>query len=266
MIRALAIAGSDSGGGAGVQADLKTFSAFGVHGSTAITAITAQNTSGVDGIFPVPPDMIRKQLSSIIEDLRPASVKTGMLPTPEILETVSLCISDYNLRNVVVDPVMVAQSGDPLTTGEITLTLKNELIPLCTLITPNVPEAEALSGKEILGPGDMGDAARAIHDMGARNVLIKGGHFIGEDAGCDLLFNGIETTLLRSVRKLAIRDVHGTGCALSAAIAACLARGLSVRDSVETAKEFITRAIETSYSPGSGARVVNPLELDDRGE
>ncbi len=266
MRTVMTIAGSDSCGGAGVQADLKTFSALGVHGSTVITAVTAQNTSGVDTILPLPARTIEEQIRSVMEDMGADAVKTGMLPTPETVKIVSRCVREYGINNVIVDPVTVSQSGDSLTVIDTIRSLTCDLIPLCTLITPNVPEAEVLSGKRITGPNDMVSAARVIHETGADNVLIKGGHFKGEQAGCDLFFDGMTSTFLKAARPLTIRGVHGTGCALSAAIAAFLARGRSLLLSVEMAKEFVTRAIEASYRPGDGSRVVNLLGLVDREE
>jgi len=263
MKRALTIAGSDSGGGAGIQADMKTFSAFGVHGSTAITAVTAQNTLGVQGTHPIPENFVRSQIESVLDDIGTDAVKTGMLPTPEIVEIVASCLREYEVENLVVDPVMVAQSGDSLTSREATECLRKKLLPLCTIITPNIHEAEKLTGREIHDLNDMEEAAEIVHEMGARNILIKGGHLEGENIGCDLFSNGTEMTHMRAAKVSPQRDIHGTGCSLSAAIASGLAKGMPLVRSVESAKEFITRAIDTAYSIGKGVRPVNQLQLPD---
>jgi len=266
MKKALTIAGSDSGGGAGIQADLKTFSAYGIHGTSAITAVTAQNTLGVQGAFTLPGEFVRSQIESVMDDIGADAVKTGMLPDPEIIGIVADSIRRYGIEKLVVDPVMVAQSGDSLTSEETALPLKELLLPMALLVTPNIPEAEILAGRKIADLEDMISAAEAIHEIGAKHVLIKGGHFEGENAGCDLYSDGGEPIFLRPVRATDKRDIHGTGCSLSAAIAAGLARGMPLVRSVEAAKEFITRAIDSAYPIGGGVMPVNPLHFADEGE
>jgi hydroxymethylpyrimidine/phosphomethylpyrimidine kinase len=263
MKSALTIAGSDSGGGAGIQADLKTFSAYGIHGTTAVTAITAQNTMGVQGTFALPGEFVRRQIESVLDDIGADAVKTGMLPNPEIVEIVASSIRRFGIDRLVVDPVMIAQSGDSLSSAEAALPLRELLLPLALLVTPNIPEAEAMTGMKIDDLEDMKSAAAVIHDIGVRNVLIKGGHFEGDNAGCDLFSDGCDSFFLRPVRTTDKRDIHGTGCSLSAAIAAGLAKGMSLVRSVEAAKEFITRAIDSAYPIGGGVMPVNPLHLTD---
>ncbi len=266
MKRALTIAGSDSGGGAGIQADLKTFSAYGIHGTTAITAITAQNTLGVQRVFVLPGEFVRSQIESVMDDIGADAVKTGMLPDPEIVEIVASCVRRYGIENLVVDPVMVAQSGDSLSSREAALPMRELLLPLALLVTPNIPEAEALTGLKIDDLEDMKSAAAAIHDIGVRNVLIKGGHLEGDNAGCDLFSDGGDPLFLWPIKMTERRDIHGTGCSLSAAIAAGLAKGMSLVRSVEAAKEFITRSIVSAYPIGRGVMPVNPLHLADDAE
>lgn len=263
MRRALTIAGSDSGGGAGIQVDLKTFSAFGIHGSTVITAVTAQNTLGVQGVHPIPGNFVRSQIESVMDDIGADAVKTGMLPTLEIVEIVARCVREYAIENLVVDPVTAAQSGDSLASREAIERLQGTLFPLCAVITPNIPEAESLTGLKIHDLNDMEEATKVIHEMGVKNVLIKGGHLDGDNTGCDLFSDGTEMIYLRAVKISSRRDVHGTGCSFSAAIASGLAKGMPLRRSVEVAKEFITRSIDEAYSLGGGVKPVNPLHLSD---
>jgi hydroxymethylpyrimidine kinase/phosphomethylpyrimidine kinase len=261
---AMAIGGSDSGGGAGIQADLKTFSAYGIHGTTVITAVTAQNTTGVMEIFRVPANTVKNQVKSIMEDIGADAVKTGMLPNPDIVNIVAECVEQYDIRNLVVDPVLIAQSGDALITEEASRRISDKLLPLCHIITPNIPEVEFLTGRSISNFDEAENAAEILHQMGAKNVLIKGGHFEGEDIGCDLFSDGKETTLLKASHVIP-GDVHGTGCVLASAIAAGLALGSSLRESIEAAKKFVTKAIEAAYPLGKGPRPANPIPVNPPG-
>jgi len=255
--RALTIAGSDSGGGAGIQADLKTFTVFGVYGMSAITALTAQNTCGVRGIHTVPADFVRRQIDAVVTDIGVDATKTGMLATAEIIVAVTRAIRDHQLSPLVVDPVMVAQSGAALLEADARDAVLRELMPLATLLTPNVPEAEALSGVAIRAVADMRAAARVLRERGAHAVLVKGGHLQGGDA-VDVFDDGVAVHDLSS-RRLAAAHTHGTGCQLSAAITAGLAKGLSLGDAVARAKQFITVAIEHGLALGHGAGPANPL-------
>jgi len=249
ICKALTIAGSDSGAGAGIQADLKTFAALGVYGTSAITAITAQNTVGVSRVLPLTPRLIRDQIEAILGDIGADAVKTGMLANASIIDAVAASIRAHRLRKVVVDPVMVATSGDLLLKKSAVAVLKKRLLPLATVVTPNLPEAEELTGKKLATPSATEDAARCIADLGARNVLIKGGHLHG--AAVDLFFDGRNFRRL-SARRIRTKNTHGTGCTLSAAIAAYLARDESIERAVTLAKRFVTRAIESSFSIGAG--------------
>jgi hydroxymethylpyrimidine/phosphomethylpyrimidine kinase len=249
--KALTIAGSDSGGGAGIQADLKTFQELGVFGMSALTAVTAQNTKGVQGVYPMSAEAVVAQITSIGEDLGPDAVKTGMLFNAEIIEGVSREIARYKWRNVVIDPVMIAKGGASLLQKEAISAMKEYLIPLSMVITPNIPEAEVLTGLTIKTDQDKKDAARKLHDIGARNVLIKGGHDDAENDATDLLFDGQNFYEFRSKRIQTV-NTHGTGCTFSAAITAGLAEGLTVLNAVGCAKKFIQAAIEDDLQLGSG--------------
>lgn len=248
--KALTIAGSDSGGGAGIQADLKTFQELGVFGMTAITAITAQNTLGVQGVYPVPIEGISEQIDSIGADLTPDAVKTGMLFNSEIIKVVSEKIKQYSWTNLVVDPVMIAKGGAPLLQEEAIDALKHFLLPIATVITPNIPEAEVLSGQKIQSINDRKKAAEIIFNLGAKNVMIKGGHSEGE-AMIDLLFDGNEFFQFES-KRIVTKNTHGTGCTFSAAITAELAKGKNIREAIAIAKDFIQAAIEDDLMIGSG--------------
>lgn len=252
---ALTIAGSDSGGGAGIQADLKTFAAFGVYGTSVLTAVTAQNTLGVTAVQEIDLDVIAAQIDAVMSDIGADAVKTGMLSSAGIIETVADGIARYDVRNLVVDPVMVAASGDRLLREDAVETLASRLLPLALVVTPNIPEAEALAGISITAPEDMRDAARAIAGMGARNVIVKGGHLEGDES-VDLLFDGTEFAEF-SARRIYTQNTHGTGCTFSSAIASGLAAGKSVRDAVADAKCYVTEAIRTSFSVGSGHGPLN---------
>ena len=240
--RVLTIAGSDSGGGAGIQADLKTFAALGCYGMTAITALTAQNTLGVQGIHGVPADFLKAQIQSVMDDIGVDAVKIGMLHAPEIVGVVAWAIDHYQLKNVVLDPVMVATSGDRLIASETVQVLVRELFPRATLITPNLDEAVLLLGRDISEPSVLEMGGRDLLAMGAQAVLLKGGHLPGEDV-VDLLVQPNSPSERLSSRRIQSRNVHGTGCTLSSAIAAYLALGLGLSEAVHCARQFIVQAI-----------------------
>ncbi len=253
---AITIAGSDSGGGAGIQADLKTFAALGVHGAVAITSVTAQNTYSVKGVQDLDPEMVRLQIRAVAEDMGIDAGKTGMLHTEEIIEAVSEEASRHGFP-LVVDPVMVAKSGAPLLKPEAVEALKRVLLPKAAVVTPNRLEAERLAGMEIRGVEDAKEAALEISSLGPEAVVVKGGHLEGGEAVDILLFEG-SFTLLKAPR-LEVRTDHGTGCSFSAAIAAGLARGLRIPRAVEEAKRLITLAIKFGLNIGKGHGPVNPL-------
>jgi hydroxymethylpyrimidine/phosphomethylpyrimidine kinase len=246
--RALTIAGSDSGAGAGIQADLKTFAALRVYGLSALTAITAQNTQGVHAVQDLPPELIRAQIDAVLEDIGADVAKTGMLSSPAIIEEVASCVSRWNLR-LVVDPVMMAKSGDPLLQPEAVTTLSTALLPLAEVITPNLYEAEVLTGQRIETLDDMRAAAQFIYALGPRHVVVKGGHRVADPV--DVYFDGERFVELRGERILT-RHTHGTGCTFSAAIAAFIARGLPMDAAVAGAKYYITEAIRHAPGLGSG--------------
>lgn len=246
---ALTIAGSDSGGGAGIQADLKTFTALGCHGTTAITCITAQNPRAVLGIQPIRADIVRKQIEAVFAELPPRAVKTGMLFSTEIINVVADFFSKGKRPPLIVDPVMVATSGTVLLKPSAIRALKEWLLPLATLVTPNLDEAQLLLGRKLRSLEDLLDAAEEIHSRFGCAALVKGGHLkLGDDA-VDVLFDGKRFTVLKARRVQGV-STHGTGCTYSAAITAHLARGEKLERAVALAKEFITRAIATSYFAG----------------
>lgn len=251
MFKALTIAGSDSGGGAGIQADLKTFQELKVFGMSALTAVTAQNTLGVQGVFPMEPEAVAKQIQSVGEDIGVDALKTGMLFNAEIIEAVSEKIKQFRWDKVVVDPVMIAKGGASLLQQEAVSAMKKHLLPVCLVVTPNIPEAEVLTGMSIRSMDDKKEAARRIHEMGAKYVVIKGGHDENTNESVDLLFDGTDFELFSSPR-MTTRNTHGTGCTFSAAIAAQLAKGASVYEAVSVAKEFIQAAIEEPLNIGKG--------------
>jgi hydroxymethylpyrimidine/phosphomethylpyrimidine kinase len=255
--RALTIAGSDSGGGAGIQADLKTFTVFGVYGTSAITALTAQNTRGVTGIYHVPPGFVRAQIDAVLADIGTDAAKTGMLASAGIVEEVAAALGHYGVAKLVVDPVMVAQSGASLLQADARDALWRDLIPLATLLTPNTLEATALTGIAIETLADARAAARELVRRGARAVLLKGGHLAGEQA-VDVFDDGSAVHELAAPR-VASAHTHGTGCQLSAAITAGLARGLPLPDAIQQAKRFITVAIAHGLPLGGGSGPANPL-------
>ena len=246
MPRALTIAGSDSSAGAGIQADLKTFAALGVYGLSALTAITAQNTLGVRMAEDLAPELVEAQIDAVLEDIGVDAAKTGMLSSPAIIEAVAGRVCKWGLR-LVVDPVMMAKSGDPLLRPEAVATLRAQLLPLAEVVTPNLPEAEALISRRIETLDDMRAAASAILALGPRHVVVKGGHRTTEPV--DIYFDGKRFLELRSER-IQTSHTHGTGCTFSAAITALLARGMPVEEAVAGAKQYIIGAIR--HAPGLG--------------
>lgn len=252
--RVLTIAGSDSGGGAGIQADLKTIGANGCYGMTVITALTAQNTVGVNGIFPVPVEFVSAQLEAVLSDIGTDAVKIGMLFSPELIRTVAEQLEKYSVRAIVLDPVMVAQSGDKLLRDDAIEALKEHLIPMATVITPNLPEASVLLDREISTVDALEQAARDLAGIGCSNVLIKGGHLEGSISD-DLLFLAPEQrSVVFAGKRVKTANNHGTGCTLSSAIASFLAGGASVEEAVRNAKHYITEAIRAgaAYTIGKG--------------
>ena len=253
---ALTIAGSDSGGGAGIQADLKTFHAFGVYGASAVTAITAQNTLGVGAVHPVPVDVVRAQIDAVATDLPPRAVKTGMLATGELVESVARAVEDHGLERYVLDPVMVATSGDRLLVPDAETAVRNALVPAAFLVTPNLHEARILTGLAVTSVEEMADAGRALVEMGARAALVKGGHLSGTGEAVDVLWDGAHERIWRRPR-VATVHTHGTGCTLSAAITAGLALGRPLGEAVARATEYMARAIATAPGLGHGRGPVN---------
>ncbi|MBX7150194.1 bifunctional hydroxymethylpyrimidine kinase/phosphomethylpyrimidine kinase [bacterium] len=249
MYKTLTIAGSDSGGGAGIQADLKTFSALGTFGMSVITSITAQNTVGVTGIQNVDPSIIEKQIDAVMDDIGTHAAKTGMLSDTGIIETVARGLIRHGIKKYVLDPVMIAKSGDKLLQDSAITTLINQLIPLAWIITPNIPEAEELTGDQISTLDAMEIACKKIYSMGARSVIVKGGHLKGR--AVDVFFDGKKFHHFSSHR-IRSKNTHGTGCTFSAAITAFLAKGFSAYESVKRAKDYITKAIEHSFPIGKG--------------
>jgi len=241
MPTALTIAGSDSGGGAGIQADLKTFEARGVFGTSALTAVTAQNTRGVQGVLVLPPDFVALQIRSVLQDIGADAVKTGMLASAPIVAAVADALEAHAVRALVVDPVMVAKGGDALLAPDAREALVGRILPLALVVTPNLHEAGVLVGGEIEDLGGMREAARAIHALGARNVVVKGGHLAGPES-VDVLFDGAAFTEHRAAR-VDTPNTHGTGCTFAAAIAAELAKGATVPAAVAEAKRYLTGAI-----------------------
>ena len=255
-VRVLTIAGSDSGGGAGIQADLKTITALGGFGMSVITALTAQNTLGVHGIHDVPTEFVEAQFDAVAGDIGIDAAKTGMLASSDVIRTIAGRIRRCRIEKLVVDPVMVAKGGARLIREEAKKTLIAELIPLAFVLTPNIPEAEVLAGIPIKAIGDMKEAARIIHRMGARHVVVKGGHLSGD--AVDLLYDGCEFREFASPR-IATADTHGTGCTYSAAIATALAFGKDVGAAVAQAKRYITEAVRYAWRLGSGHGPTNHL-------
>lgn len=247
---AMTVAGSDSGGGAGIQADLKTFAALKIFGTSAITAVTAQNSLGVQAIHDVPPEVVYSQMESVLSDFSIGAMKTGMLGNPRTIEKVCEAIRDFNVHKLVVDPVMVAQSGDSLIADEAVSVLIKELLPLSTLVTPNVPEAERLSGVSVKNVEDMVRAASAIAEMGPVAVLVKGGHLDG-DTMVDVLWLAGKIVRFEGAR-IETTNNHGTGCTLSSAITAELAAGCDLSTAVERGRSYLRLALENGFKPGHG--------------
>jgi hydroxymethylpyrimidine/phosphomethylpyrimidine kinase len=256
--RVLIVAGSDSSGGAGVQADLKTVSALGVYGMTAITALTAQNTAGIVGIVEVDPEFVALQMKVCFEDVGCDAIKTGMLANAGIIQAVADTIKKYPRVPVVVDPVMIAKSGTPLLDPKGVETLRRMLLPLATVVTPNLHEAGSLTGRTIRNLNEMKEAARDIQGFGVQNVVVKGGHLEGRAA--DVLFDG-QGFVEYSAARIETKDSHGTGCIFASAIAAGLAKGNTVRESVIVAKEFVTSAIREGLALGRGQGPANPMPV-----
>jgi hydroxymethylpyrimidine/phosphomethylpyrimidine kinase len=250
--RVLTIAGSDSGGGAGIQADLKTFAALGCYGTSAITALTAQNTLGVQGIHAVPAEFLRRQIASVLDDIGADAVKIGMLHEPAIVEVVAWAIDRYRLEHVVLDPVMVATSGDRLIAAETVAVLVRELFPRATVVTPNLDETALLLGRPLDRAEGLEQAAQDLLALGARAALLKGGHLPGDEVA-DLLTRPGQPTLRLASPRIASRNVHGTGCTLSSAIAAHLALGHGLDESVRRARAYILGAIAAGADVRTGA-------------
>lgn len=254
---ALTVAGSDSGGGAGIQADLKTFAALGVHGTSAVTAITAQNTLGVTDIMELPPALVAAQIEAVMIDIGAQGAKTGMLSSAAIIDVVATAIAHFNITNLVVDPVMVAKGGARLLRDDAVDALRRRLLPLAAVVTPNLPETEVLLGRPIRTLDERRQAARDLVALGARAAVVKGGH-TDEEQATDHYFDGKDLVELQSPR-IATVNTHGSGCVFSAAIAADLAKGSDSLAAVLLAKEFITGAIERSLEVGRGHGPVNPM-------
>jgi len=258
---ALTIAGSDSGGGAGIQADLKTFAAFGVHGTSAITAVTAQNTVTVSAIHELPIRVIRAQIDAVVDDIGVQAAKTGMLASAEIIEAVAAAIRDHAIRNLVVDPVMVAKGGARLLHSDAIASLYRHLLPLAAVVTPNIPEAEVLLGRALATLDDRRQAARDLVELGPRVAVVKGGHS-EETEAIDIYWDGSNLVELAG-RRINTKNTHGSGCVFSAAITAGLAKGQDPLAAVRAAKAFINGAIEHSLELGQGHGPVNPTYRAD---
>lgn len=257
MYKALTVAGSDSGGGAGIQTDLKTFAALGVYGTSVITALTAQNTCGVHGIHHVPAAFVAGQLEAVLGDIPVQAIKTGMLGEAESITEIVRVLRKYRLNRLVVDPVMVAQSGDTLLASESVTVLREKLLPMALLVTPNLPEAGVLVGRSIDRLEEMAAAAKDISLMGPRHVLIKGGHLAGDEM-VDIFYDG-KTIHHLSAPRIKTSHTHGTGCTYAAAITAYLARGCTPLEAVSQAKKFISAAISHGQSIGKGYGPTNPM-------
>lgn len=256
VARGLTIAGSDSGGGAGIQADLKTFLALGVHGMSAITALTAQNTRGVSAVHAVPPEFVKEQMKQVVEDIGVDAAKTGMLFNSEIVTAVAEAVSEYSIKNLVVDPVFISKNRDVLLAEDAVSALVNKLFPLALVITPNLPEAGGLLDRDVSNVEQMRNAAKALHEMGPQFVMIKGGHLEGSRA-IDIVYDGTDILELDG-EMIESKNTHGTGCTLSAAITAHLAKGETVLDAIAKAKEFVTGAIRNGLAIGGGYGPANP--------
>jgi hydroxymethylpyrimidine/phosphomethylpyrimidine kinase len=256
-VKILCIGGSDSSGGAGIQADLKAVSSCGCWGLTVITAVTAQNTKGVSRIYNISPEFVGKQLDTVLKDIGADAVKTGVLPTEEIIQTIIKKIKKYKLKKVVVDPVMIAKGGRNLMSNKARTSLVKDLLPLTFVVTPNILEAEVLSKMKIKSIPDMKDAAVKIHELGVRNVLIKGGHLPGSKKSdiTDVLYNGSYYEF--SSQRINLRNIHGTGCTYASTLAAGIAKGENVVEAALRAKIMIVAAIKNAVNPGKGYGSVN---------
>ncbi|MGH7908620.1 MAG: bifunctional hydroxymethylpyrimidine kinase/phosphomethylpyrimidine kinase [Thermodesulfobacteriota bacterium] len=254
--RALTIAGSDSGGGAGIQADLKTFTAFRVFGMSVLTSITAQNTESVSGIYDLPSDFVKLQIEAVLNDIGVDAAKTGMLSNEKIISAVAEKIKQYGIKKLVIDPVMRAKSGDVLLKHEAERTLLEELLPLAFVVTPNIPESEVLSGIKVSSLDDMREAARIIKSIGCEYVLVKGGHLKWSSEAIDILYDGKDFYDFPSPR-IKTKNTHGTGCTYSAAICAGLAKGLNATEAIRQAKDYVTEAIRNSFNLGKGHGPLN---------
>lgn len=257
MKSVVTIAGSDSSGGAGIQADIKTMTAHGVFAQSVITALTAQNTLGVQGVLPVDSAFVRTQIDSVFSDIRPDAVKIGMVSSPELVQTIAQALTDYQAENIVVDPVMVATSGASLSNDASVQALMRYLIPLADVVTPNIPEACVLANREIATQEDMAAAARDILTLGCKAVLVKGGHF--SDSADDLLLTADGEEVWFRHPHLETKNTHGTGCTLSSAIASNLARGYSLEDAVGHAKNYLSGALAHDPKLGKGNGPLNHM-------
>ncbi len=254
MKSVLTIAGSDSSGGAGIQADLKTFCAFGVYGSSIITALTAQNTTGVKAIMEVSVDFFEKQLDSVLSDLKIDAVKIGMLYKKEIIDITAEKLIEYNIKNIVLDPVFSAKSGNALISNDAVTVLKEKLIPICDIVTPNIPETKMLLKIPVNNIEDMKSASKRLYSFGCKAVIIKGGHLL-KDA-VDVLYDGKKFKTLTAER-ISANNPHGTGCTFSSALTAGLAIGFPLNEAFEKAKEYVTSSIKNSFRLGKGCNLLN---------
>ncbi|MEX0856034.1 MAG: bifunctional hydroxymethylpyrimidine kinase/phosphomethylpyrimidine kinase [Gemmatimonadota bacterium] len=262
---ALTIAGSDSGGGAGIQADIKTFQAFGVFGTSAVTAITAQNTTGVSAVHPIPLEVVRALIDAVVQDLSPAGVKTGMLATAALVEAVASAIEWHGLHRYVLDPVMVSSSGHRLLESDAVSAVVGRLLPLSALVTPNLDEARILTGLPVSGEDGQREAARRLVEMGAGAALVKGGHGEGTEV-LDVLWDGTRERSWRRPR-MRTRNTHGTGCTLSAGVAAGLALGRTLDEAVDRSLAFVAAAIQSAPGLGAGHGPINHfVDLSERSE
>jgi len=251
----LTIAGSDPSGGAGIQADLKTFAALGVYGASAITAVTVQNTMGVISVEPLMADVVTAQIEAVAGDIEVHATKTGMLATAAIVEAVTAAVDELDLPNLVVDPVLVATSGEPLLDEDGVQVMKSELLPRALVVAPNLPEAEVLSGYRIRSMEDVQEAARRIHDLGPTAVIIKGGHG-QDDLVVDVLYDGDRFLEFRTSR-VPTPNVHGTGCTFASALATYLAQGLPLDQAAERAQSYVAQAIRHAFAVGHGQQILN---------
>lgn len=251
IAKALTIAGSDSGGGAGIQADIKTFQELDVYGMSALTAVTAQNTLGVQGVHSLPVPFVAQQIESVFADLRPDAVKTGMLFSSEIIAEVAQQAAQHRIDKLVIDPVMIAKGGASLLQSEAVTALVQQLLPLALVVTPNIPEAEVMTGCTIHSLADRKEAAKRIHDYGAAYVIVKGGHDAGSDTVTDLLYDGTAFTEFAGPRVDTVHS-HGTGCTFSAALTAELAKGNDVLSATRTARDYVQAALTDTLGIGGG--------------